>query len=54
MEDEMGTSRERRNMQGRFLADTMQCRLGVYPFMFSKYEDFLPIVDQLIKVGSLR
>jgi len=24
--------------------------MGIYPFMFAKYDDFLPIVDQLIKV----
>ncbi|KAF2859530.1 alpha/beta-hydrolase [Piedraia hortae CBS 480.64] len=27
------------------------CRMGVYPFMFAKYEDFVPIADQLIKEG---
>lgn len=26
--------------------------MGVYPFMFAKYEDFLPIVDRLTQVRS--
>ncbi|KAH9841314.1 heptaketide hydrolyase ayg1-like [Teratosphaeria destructans] len=30
---------------------SLSCRMGVYPFMFNKHEDFLPIVDQLIKGG---
>ncbi|KAK5138084.1 hypothetical protein LTR08_005882 [Meristemomyces frigidus] len=27
------------------------CQLGIYPFMFAKYTDFVPIVEQLIKEG---
>ncbi|KAK3630641.1 hypothetical protein LTR56_017319 [Elasticomyces elasticus] len=27
------------------------CKMGIYPFMFNKYEDFVPIVDELIKQG---
>lgn len=27
--------------------------MGIYPFMFAKYDDFLPIVDQLTKVSTL-
>jgi len=27
-----------------------QCKMGVYPFMFNKHEDFLPIVHELIEV----
>jgi len=26
--------------------------MGVYPFMFAKYDDFLPIVDQLTNVRN--
>ncbi|KAI7602996.1 alpha/beta-hydrolase, partial [Hortaea werneckii] len=28
------------------------CKMGVYPFMFAKYEDFLPIVDRLTQEGQ--
>jgi len=28
------------------------CKLGVYPFMFAKYEDFLPVVDRLTQEGQ--
>ncbi|TKA23134.1 hypothetical protein B0A50_07164 [Salinomyces thailandicus] len=26
--------------------------MGVYPFMFAKYDDFLPVVDRLTKEGQ--
>ncbi|EMC95998.1 hypothetical protein BAUCODRAFT_34760 [Baudoinia panamericana UAMH 10762] len=28
------------------------CSKALYPFMFAKYDDFLPIVDQLVKEGQ--
>jgi hypothetical protein len=30
----------------------MPCKMGIYPFMFSAYQDFEPIVDRLIAEGQ--
>ena len=32
---------------------TKQATMGVYPFMFGAYKDFVPIIEELTKVSAM-